>query len=48
MEYLYQIPMLKWLLIGGRIVYDQLFQIRIINDEKIYRLTSPELQFSKR
>ncbi|CAG9533033.1 unnamed protein product [Cercopithifilaria johnstoni] len=46
-RYLYEIPTLKWLLIGGKIVYDQLFQIRIFSDEKIYRLSSPELQFSK-
>ncbi|KAL3995312.1 hypothetical protein ACH3XW_25315 [Acanthocheilonema viteae] len=46
-RYLYEIPMLKWLLIGGKIVYDQLFQIRILSDEKIYKLSSPELHFSK-
>uniref|UniRef100_A0A1I8EWI2 Nonsense-mediated mRNA decay factor SMG8 n=1 Tax=Wuchereria bancrofti TaxID=6293 RepID=A0A1I8EWI2_WUCBA len=46
-RYLYEIPKLKWLLIGGRIIYDQLFRIRIFSDEKIYRLSSLELQFSK-
>ncbi|KAM3718775.1 Nonsense-mediated mRNA decay factor [Dirofilaria immitis] len=46
-RYFYEIPKLKWLLIGGRIIYDQLFRIRIFSDEKIYRLSSLELQFSK-
>uniref|UniRef100_A0A0R3RGG9 Nonsense-mediated mRNA decay factor SMG8 n=1 Tax=Elaeophora elaphi TaxID=1147741 RepID=A0A0R3RGG9_9BILA len=46
-RYIYEIPTLKWLLIGGKIVYDQLFRMRIFSDEKIYRLSSLELQFSK-
>ncbi|VDK80342.1 unnamed protein product [Onchocerca ochengi] len=46
-RYLYEVPKLKWLLIGGKIIYDQLFQIRIFSDEKIYKLSSFELQFSK-
>uniref|UniRef100_A0A915Q423 Nonsense-mediated mRNA decay factor SMG8 n=1 Tax=Setaria digitata TaxID=48799 RepID=A0A915Q423_9BILA len=46
-KYLYEVPKLKWLLIGGQIVYNQLFQTRIFSDEKIYKLSSLELQFSK-
>ncbi|VDN33949.1 unnamed protein product [Gongylonema pulchrum] len=42
-----KIPKLKWLLTGGKIIYELLFDEKIFSNEEIYKMTSTELQFSK-